>query len=56
LEKSKQKYKGDITPDNILFIFYELMIGKLHRHIKNQLEQWLTLLPKILVLEALSRL
>jgi len=55
LKKNKPEFTGEITPDNILNIYYEQMLGELHPHIDNQLRQWQKKLPKTLILEALHR-
>lgn len=55
LKQSKPDYEGDIHSENIVTIFYEEMIGDVHPHINNQLNQWLKTFPKSLVLEALHR-
>lgn len=48
-------HEGEITPENLVQVYYENLIGEVHPHIKTQLKSWCKALPNSLVLEALKR-
>lgn len=55
LKRIKPLFTGEITSENIVFHYYEQMIGEVHPHIDTQLVEWQWKLPKSLILEALNR-
>lgn len=55
LKRLKPLFTGEITPENIVFIYYKQMIGEVHPHIETQLVEWQRKWPRSLILEALNR-
>src|SRR5699024_3880432 len=55
LKQSSLQTNREITPDNILEIFYEEEIGRVSPEVSVRLNEWLKFYPKSLILEALHR-
>ena len=55
LKQKKPEYSGEITVANIVFVYYEQLIGELHPYIRKQLMTWQNVFPVCLILEALDR-
>ena len=55
LKQSSVQPNREITPDNILRIFYEEQIGTVSPEVSVRLNEWLEFYPKSLILEALHR-
>ncbi|GAA0355544.1 hypothetical protein GCM10008932_05720 [Alkalibacterium iburiense] len=48
-------YEGSINPDNIIYVYYEQLLGQVNPIVENQLNKWKREMPASLVLEALHR-
>lgn len=55
IKQSSLQTNREITPDNILRVFYEEQIGRVSPEVSVRLNEWLKFYPKSLILEALHR-